>query len=1152
MTHTSSPNRKWFLKDEPLNNLEEQDRFSHDAYVNVLTTTIDELTPPFTLGVFGSWGVGKSSIVNDLSKKLMSSNSKTRAVTIDVWKYSDDSLRRQFLYDLQQGLREQKALRKKRDYVHEVYQENAEERPGDQRLELSRLWAVAPTLFLTSLLTGFGIWLLMFLNTPNPVIAVLASFVAPAMLFFVAEFTRRVVVVSKDTITRPVYFSEDQFERKFEEIVKDAKCSKLVIIVDNLDRCSHDLVVDTLGTIKTFLEPKGEQKCIFVIPCDDSAIRQHVKAAYRVLSNHGEGGSSPDPEEYAIEYLRKFFSGSIKIDPFLPEEIELYIEHLLTQMKLTEDLPDRETRSLVQIVGFLFRENPRQLKQFLNNLTSKYLLAKERESGPSPQISPPITDNRLFLAKVVAIETRFPDIYRKFRTDDNLFQEVHLAAVNPSRAGDAESLLNESEGWELLESFLRTTGHITAENPKAFFHLKQSEQEASIPNYAQFNTALRRGDVVGVRSAYDSGNDESNAARTEILLRDIADWSQNGYESYALNAIRVALSLRTFQKADGSNISREVVRVLATTPALLRQINVIRDPNAIFDMTEHALPTHRQVVQEAQVEDFTSALESHEPYQSYDGVLEDLMAETFVAHIKSMEPALQGRIRTAISESDNIRPVQLKILTSTHEAIEAFIDSDALRKAVSNVKAEELAAFANLSNRVDEHDITFLVLIRCQELGDHALANETVQKLFEIFGHASAVGNDELTRYTCKVASDLSTLIRAAETAHLDSITPLFCQHYHSVEQEQKARLVKLMCRYYERTTNASRVEIDNVLMNEFIPSIPPVHVGGLLALRGDPDLAAVPWEQLNDPLVERLMAEPEWRDLLRSITSALVPNNYELLIKLATRLLNGYEAKRSAALVERLMSELPGSNTGKGLAVPVFEVTLDMSGHLAEPQNKKMLLEFAFRHQRLHTKKYVRDLDSHIYDLIVDGPMQEVGLQALEYGYEMDGLSEERYDAIVQRIAGWLMLQPPTTQLPIPVLEWLDKIVSLISALPDGDNRKRTMVQWLSDKQDQAVPLDERNRTRALLTSFGQLPDVVLQQLIPRLVHQAQYSPDESTGDAIVESLLVFYENNNPLDRELWSDLNDYRRSLMNGDDNQKKSGGRLDRRMRNIRNSH
>ena len=1154
MTKASSPDRKWFLKDEPLPNLEEQDRFSHSAYVNLLGTTVDELTPPFTLGVFGSWGVGKSSIVNDLSKKLMSSNSKTRAVTIDVWKYSDDSLRRQFLYDLQQGLREQKALSKSKDYVHEVYQENAEERPGDQRLEISRLWALAVPLLLTFLITGAGIGLLLALSFPNPLIAILASIVAPAALFLVSEFTRSVVVVSKDTITRPVYFSEDQFERKFEEIVKDAKCSKLVIIVDNLDRCSHDLVVGTLSTIKTFLEPKGEQKCIFVIPCDDSAIRQHVKAAYRVISDDKPVEGVQDPEQYAIEYLRKFFSGSIKIDPFLPEEIELYIEHLLTQIKLTEDLPDEETRTLVQIVGFLFRENPRQLKQILNNLTSKYLLAKERESGTSPQINPPITDERLFLAKIVAIETRFPEIYNMFRNDDNLFQEVHLAAVNPSRAGKAESLLNKSEGWELLESFLRTTGHITAENPKAFFHLKQSEQEARIPNYAQFDSALRRGSVRGARSAYDSGDEESNAARTEVLLRDIEDWSQKGYESYALNAIQVAMSLRTSPKADGSHLSGEVVRVFATTPALLQQIRQIRDPKAIFEMTEHALPVHRQVVHEAYVEYFTRGLGSHQSNQSRDGAFEDSIAETLVAHIKNLSPALQRRIRTAISESNNIRPEQLKILSSTQEAIETLIDSTALIKAVGNVRTEELAAFVKSSDHENGYDSTFQFLIRCQELGDQAFADETVQKLLELLEFASSYGDQELFSYTCTVASDFSALFRVAEPAHLDGITTYLCQQYHLAQPRQKAKLVEFMCRYYERISDGSKDKISDILISDFIPSIPSVQLGEFLALYKDQSLAAVPWEQLNDSLAERLITAPEGpeaNDLLTSITSALVPDGYELLMKLASRMLNSYEATRSVEPVEHLVSELPGNNMGKGLAVPVIEVTLDMHGHMNEPQNKRLLLEFAFRHHRLHTKGYERKLDDHVFDLIVDGRMQEVGLQVLDSGYEMDGLSEGRYVAILQRVAQWLMLQPATTPLPGPILEGLGKIVSQMSALPDDDNRKGAMMQWLSDRQEEALPPDERKKTLAHLTSFGQVPDDVLQQLIPRLVYQAQNFPDESTRGTIVESLLTLYENNSPLDPELWRDLNDYRRSLMNGDDMQKTAGRRLDRRMRNIRNS-
>ena len=80
MTETIGSQRTWYLKDEPLTGLEGQDSFNHNAYVNLLVTAIGELNPPFTLGIFGSWGVGKSSIVNDLRERLRLSGTNTRGL----------------------------------------------------------------------------------------------------------------------------------------------------------------------------------------------------------------------------------------------------------------------------------------------------------------------------------------------------------------------------------------------------------------------------------------------------------------------------------------------------------------------------------------------------------------------------------------------------------------------------------------------------------------------------------------------------------------------------------------------------------------------------------------------------------------------------------------------------------------------------------------------------------------------------------------------------------------------------------------------------------------------------------------------------------------------------------------------------------------
>ena len=464
-----------------------------------------------------------------------------------------------------------------------------------------------------------------------------------------AQTRRNIVVHERGTITRPIFFSAEQFERAFQSIVDDAKCKKLVIAVDNLDRCSHDRVVETLGTVKTFLEPKGGQKCIFVIPCDDGAIRQHVKSAYRTLSSDDSDNTTLDPEEYADEYLRKFFSGSIRIDPFLEEEIEPYILAQLNQIKLAEGMSEEEVNELVQMVGALFRENPRRIKQYLNNLTSKYLLAQERESGPSPQINPPISQNKLFLAKVAAIEARFPWAYKILLADDNLYREIVEAAVMHGQKDRAVADLLDKEPE--LENFLRTTRHVTADNPKAFFHLKQSPQEASVPNYDQFATALRQGDRETIQNAYREGGQADNNARTDIMIRNLRQWALR-YTNYAINAVEGAVAVHELDIPEGERLSWAVIGAIATTQELLNNLDRIQDPEAIFTMMSSAYQSDRRRVQNAYIE-----LYSKNPGDTSDtSPLKEMIASALVAHVGELSKDQKQQIRSATTARENPSP----------------------------------------------------------------------------------------------------------------------------------------------------------------------------------------------------------------------------------------------------------------------------------------------------------------------------------------------------------------------------------------------------------------------------------------------------------------------------------------------------------------
>ena len=74
----------------------------------------------FTIGVFGGWGTGKSSIIRTAQDSIEAKHGKVRFITYDAWKYANDSFRRMFLLRVQQELKMQKTEEMSRFYQSET------------------------------------------------------------------------------------------------------------------------------------------------------------------------------------------------------------------------------------------------------------------------------------------------------------------------------------------------------------------------------------------------------------------------------------------------------------------------------------------------------------------------------------------------------------------------------------------------------------------------------------------------------------------------------------------------------------------------------------------------------------------------------------------------------------------------------------------------------------------------------------------------------------------------------------------------------------------------------------------------------------------------------------------------------------------------
>jgi hypothetical protein len=223
---------------------------------------------------------------------------------------------------------------------------------------------------------------------------------------------------------------------------------------------SCDKAVELLSTIKTFLEQK---KCVFLIACDADAIKKHLERRYSPDSENISTVSKIDGDEF----LRKFFNSCLIIPEFIDTELQSYTESLLGETNLSvADLPD-----VAYVIAKAFRDNPRQIKQFINTLLSHFLLAEKREaSGELPKGS--ITENVAYLAKDLIIRLRFPKYY------DSVTRE------EPKNTESKE-----------LDDFLRATRPVHVEDNRPFRYLKISEEEIEMPEIRDLQFALQDNNI---------------------------------------------------------------------------------------------------------------------------------------------------------------------------------------------------------------------------------------------------------------------------------------------------------------------------------------------------------------------------------------------------------------------------------------------------------------------------------------------------------------------------------------------------------------------------------------------------------------------------------------------------------------------------------
>jgi len=439
-----------FIEDREVN-LEKDDLLGTQAYANTLSQIIKEAQPPFTIGLFGGWGSGKSSIIKTIEEDFNTDKkSKIEVFVYDSWKYSKDPFRRTFISEFKNhfGI-------KGTDELDSFYEDKHEEIKGKTGLS-DHLW-VYILLLLVPLISINAVPLVE--GKEFEYTTFFISICISAITFFVAK----TFVQYKISITKPKIFAPEEFESIFKEFINrivgnkksvwryveetvgiKKKVEKIVIVIDNVDRCHKDLAFELLLTIKNFLEQKN---VIFVVPIDETQVKNHIQ------------GEMHDGNEF----LRKLFNTTLTIKKFSENDLFDFAKKLNSKHEL--DFPD----DVISLISQEFSKNPRKIIQFLNVLQTEVALAEQQEREKKiPKGT--ITKNLPFLTKILLIREEWSDVYEVLKENHYLLNDINEdLKEDKDKIIIANIALNESK-----RNFFSRTRHISTSNVEAFFTNKDA------------------------------------------------------------------------------------------------------------------------------------------------------------------------------------------------------------------------------------------------------------------------------------------------------------------------------------------------------------------------------------------------------------------------------------------------------------------------------------------------------------------------------------------------------------------------------------------------------------------------------------------------------------------------------------------------------
>lgn len=374
-----------------------------DLLVDVIN---DENVLPVTIGVFGDWGSGKSSILKIVEKQLIGNNKDgfrdgTLVLYFNGWVFEGyDDAKAALLESIIEKFAKHKTLGSKvKDETSKLLKSVKWMRL--MGLGFKKIAVPAATAYLTG-----GVSLIPYLLKEFSQLD--ATELSDKLQGEGAEnFLNSIIRKNEDDeITMVREFRED-----FKKMLDKSNIKKLVVIIDDLDRCTPDRLIENLEAIKLFL---NVDKTAFVIGADPRIVRHAIELRYKTDGIENSSDVESRNDRIVSDYLEKLIQVPYYLPKLTDNEVETYLSLLFCQKELGSNFnkvleafystrennrydvfglgdidsilkPEEKSKltssvsiiaSLAPIITEGLKGNPRQIKRFLNTYSLRDRLVR--------------------------------------------------------------------------------------------------------------------------------------------------------------------------------------------------------------------------------------------------------------------------------------------------------------------------------------------------------------------------------------------------------------------------------------------------------------------------------------------------------------------------------------------------------------------------------------------------------------------------------------------------------------------------------------------------------------------------------------------------------------------------------------------------------